>query len=103
MRTTILVCLLAFIMISDAKYWIRQNDDRVKVDIYIESLCSDTINFILKSLKPAASTKVRKVIFRIFGKYVTSTFTHMEMLKDKEMEQVGHSHVNMDPDNVKET
>ena len=57
-----------------------------------------------RSLKTAANTKVVPLLFRISGKFVTSTFIPMEMLTDRKMAlMTGPSNVSMEPENVKET
>jgi hypothetical protein len=90
-----LILLLALVTISVAQ--------KVKVDFYYESLCPYCQQFIEKSLKQAASTKVLSSLFRISGKYATSIFIHMEMPRESKMEEPGASLVNMALENVKET
>ena len=38
-------------------FFLINSDDRVKIDIYMESLCPDTINFILTSFEEAINLK----------------------------------------------
>ncbi len=45
---------------------IQENDDRVKVDYYFESLCPYCQQFIVGQLKTAAATKVRLLVYSGF-------------------------------------
>jgi len=74
----LLVCSLSFTISN-----IVTDDGRVKIDFYYESLCPYCQQFMERSLKVAAGTKVDfLLIFRISGKFVTLTSTHMEMPKE---------------------
>ena len=49
-----------------------QSDDRVKIDVYGETLCPDTIRFIMRSFKKAIYTqdieKIADINFYNYGK-----------------------------------
>ena len=92
------------IFTKDHSKKVNPNDDRVKVDFYYESLCPYCQQFMERSLKTAASTKVILLLFRTSGKSVTSTSTPMAMPEDKRMElMTGVTHVSTELENAKET
>lgn len=94
----LLVCSLSFTISN-----IVTDDGRVKVDFYYESLCPYCQQFIERSLKVAAQTKVYFISYsRISGKYVTSTFILTEMPKESRMEPTGVLLANMGSGNAKE-
>ena len=80
------------------------NDDRVQVDFYYESLCPYCQQFMQRSLKAAAQAKVKHLLLRISGKYVTSSFSPTEMQEEQRMAlMTGASPANTEPENAKET
>jgi hypothetical protein len=96
-----IVCLqtiLAFNIVAEPE----PNDDRVKVDLYFESLCPYCQQFIVGSLKTAANTKVIMKLFRISGRYVTSISFPTETPNAHPTEQVGVSLANMEFVNARE-
>ena len=97
----ILIVLFGLIALVAATHTVLSTaGDKVKVDFYYESLCPYCQQFIEKSLKQAAATKVNIILFRISGKSVTSICIHMEMLEESKMVPAGHSPVNMESMNV---
>ena len=91
-KAIITLCLLA---LAAATPLIRTDGGKVKIDFYYESLCPYCQQFMERSLKIAASTKVRLTLFRISGKFVISTFIPTATPEELRMELAGVSHVNM--------
>jgi interferon gamma-inducible protein 30 len=48
--------LLVVILLSVCLSWTAPNDDRVRIELYSESLCPDCLNFILGTFKKAVNT-----------------------------------------------
>lgn len=99
----LLVLLFGLVLLASSQTLFRTDGGKVKVDFYYESLCPYCQQFIEKSLKTAAATKVYKHLLRISGKYVISVCILMEMLKEFKMVPVGVLHANMESMNVSET
>lgn len=99
----LLVLLFGLVLLASSQTLFRTDGGKVKVDFYYESLCPYCQQFIEKSLKTAAATKVYKNLLRISGKYVISVCILMEMLKEFKMVPVGVLHANMESMNVSET
>lgn len=99
----LLVLLFGLVLLASSQTLFRTDGGKVKVDFYYESLCPYCQQFIEKSLKTAAATKVYKHLLRISGKYVISVCIPMEMLKEFKMVPVGVLHANMESMNVSET
>jgi hypothetical protein len=97
----LLVCALSFTFNRNI---VTEDDDRVKIDFYYESLCPYCQQYMERSLKVAASTKVLfYIILRISGRSVTLTSSLMVMPKESKMDPPGHSLANMDLPNAKAT
>ena len=99
--TLLLVNTLAFNIFVNK----RQDDasDKVQVDFFYESLCPYCQQFMERSLKTAANTKVHHHSLRTFGKYVISDCSPTEMPEDREMElTTGLSPASTELENAKE-
>lgn len=110
MKLTILCLVLLTVNVFAFNIFVKDksstdpNDDRVKIDFFYESLCPYCQQFMERSLKTAANTKVNLFIFRISGKFVTLISILMAMLADKKLEMmIGITPANMVQENVKET
>jgi hypothetical protein len=68
-----IVLCIALLLVSSLSFKFipsfNADSDKVKVDLYYESLCPDCQQFISRSLKVAAGTKVKILLFRISGKF----------------------------------
>ena len=92
------------IFVKDHDKKTNPNDDRVQVDFYYESLCPYCQQFMERSLKAAAQAKVKDLLLRISGRYVTSSFSPTEMQEEQRMAlMTGASPANTEPENAKET
>lgn len=64
---SLLIGALAFNILVNS-----DNDDKVKVDFYYESLCPYCQQFMKGALKTAANTKVKPISQRISGRFAIS-------------------------------
>ena len=79
------------------------NDDKVKVNLYFESLCPGCHQFIMGALKTAASTKVLLHRYRTSGRSVSSISSHTAMQDDTKMAPAGPSTASMALENARAT
>lgn len=93
----ILIFVVFLVAFANCNSFFSLNSDgKVQVDFYYESLCPYCQQFIQKSLKTAANTKVLLLIFRISGKFVISGSILMVMQKELKVDLNGITHVNME-------
>lgn len=97
------VLLLVLASLALATPLMRTDGGKVKVDFYYESLCPYCQTFMEKSLKIAASTKVRPFPLRTSGRSATSTSIPTEMPVALPMAPAGLSPASTASGNAKET